>query len=59
MRRINLGTPFEDFIENMVESGYYTKVTEVIRDALRKKMAKMEEDSIANIKSMVIEGKIK
>jgi antitoxin ParD1/3/4 len=56
MRRINLGAPFEDFIEKMVETGYYSTATEVIRDALRKKMSEMEDDRIANIKAMVLEG---
>jgi putative addiction module CopG family antidote len=55
-RRIYLGVPFEDFTEKMVESGSYYTATEVIRDALRKKMSEMEEDRIANIKSMVLEG---
>jgi antitoxin ParD1/3/4 len=56
MRRINLGAPFDDFIGKMVETGYYSTATEVIRDALRKKMSEMEDDRIANIKAMVLEG---
>jgi len=56
MRRIQLGKPYENFLDKMVESGYYATATEVIRDALRDKMAEMENNRIAAIQSLIAEG---
>jgi antitoxin ParD1/3/4 len=42
-QRINLGKPYEDYINTLVESGYYASATEVIRDALRLKMNNKDE----------------
>ncbi|MFM2393118.1 MAG: Bacterial antitoxin of ParD toxin-antitoxin type system [Bacteroidota bacterium] len=43
-QRINLGKPYEDYINALVESGYYASATEVIRDALRLKMNSNEDE---------------
>ncbi len=52
-QRINLGKPYEDYINTMVESGFYASATEVIRDALRLKMSNTEERRKATIYKMV------
>lgn len=56
MRRIQLGKPYENFLDKMIESGYYSTATEVIRDALRDKMAKLENNRIAKIHDLLAEG---
>ena len=56
MRRIQLGKPYENFLDKMIESGYYSTATEVIRDALRDKMAEMENNRIAKIHELLAEG---
>ena len=33
MQRIKLGKPYQEFIHNLIESGYYGTATEVIWDA--------------------------
>jgi putative addiction module CopG family antidote len=55
-QRIKLGKPYEKFIQNLIESGYYGTATEVIPDALRDKMEKVENDRIANIRALIAEG---
>jgi antitoxin ParD1/3/4 len=52
-QRINLGKPYEDYINTLVESGYYASATEVIRDALRLKMNNKDEHRKAVIYKMV------
>jgi antitoxin ParD1/3/4 len=52
MQRINLGKPYDDYINHLIESGFYSTATEILRDALRDKM---EKDSIINRKSNLIE----
>ena len=56
MRRIQLGKPYEHFLDKMVESGYYATATEVIRDALRDKMTEMKNNRIAAIHALLEEG---
>ncbi len=56
MRRIQLGKPYEHFLDKMVESGYYATATEVIRDALRDKMMEMENNRVAKIHDLLSEG---
>ena len=38
MQRINLGKPYELYIKQMIDEGYFSTATELIRDALREKM---------------------
>jgi putative addiction module CopG family antidote len=38
MQRIKLGKPYDDYINQQIESGYFASATEVLRDALRPKM---------------------
>ncbi len=56
-QRINLGKPYEDYINTLVESGFYASATEVIRDALRLKMTNTEEMKKAVIYAMVEKAK--
>ena len=56
MKRINLGKPYDDFIERMINSGYYSTATEVIRDALRDKMDRVNKDDIAHLHALIKEG---
>jgi len=56
MRRIQLGAPYEEFIERVISTGYYSSATEVIRDALRMKMREMEENRIEQIRALAAEG---
>jgi putative addiction module CopG family antidote len=47
MQRVNLGKPYEDFIQKLVASGYYASASEVLRDALRTKMEQTDKWKIA------------
>jgi putative addiction module CopG family antidote len=38
MQRIKLGKPYDDYINQQIESGLFASATEVLRDALRPKM---------------------
>jgi putative addiction module CopG family antidote len=56
MKRIQLGAPYDDFIQKMIDSGYYSSTTEALRDALRKMMKEVEADRYMNIKMLLEEG---
>lgn len=56
MQRINLGAPYEEFIRSQIEAGFFGSATEVIRDALRDKMAQAENDRISHIKALLAEA---
>ena len=58
MQRINLGTPYEEFIRSQIEAGFFGSATEVIRDALRDKMAQAENDRISQIKALLDEAEV-
>lgn len=51
MQRIKLGKPYDDYIAQQIESGYFASATEVLRDALRSKMK--FEATIAPKKSLL------
>ena len=38
MPRINLGEPYEIYIQNQIKTGLFSSATEVIKDALRNRM---------------------
>lgn len=38
MQRIKLGKPYDDYIAQQIEAGYFASATELLRDALRPKM---------------------
>lgn len=56
MQRINLGKPYEDFIESLIKAGYYSTATEVIRDALRDKMKTSELAGRARLAELIQQG---
>jgi antitoxin ParD1/3/4 len=56
MQRVNLGKPYEEFIQKLVESGYYASASEVLRDALRLKMEKTDQWKAARRQQLVQEG---
>lgn len=47
MQRISLGKPYDTYIKQMIDAGYFSSATELIRDALR---MKMEDNTEANQK---------
>jgi antitoxin ParD1/3/4 len=56
MQRVNLGKPYEEFIQKLVDSGYYASASEVIRDALRTKMESHEQWQAARLEQLIQEG---
>ena len=56
MQRVNLGKPYEEFIQKLVESGYYASASEVLRDALRLKMEHSEKWQKTRLLQLVQEG---
>jgi putative addiction module CopG family antidote len=56
MQRINLGKPYEDYIESLIKAGYYSTATEVIRDALRDKMKTSELAGRARLAELIQQG---
>jgi antitoxin ParD1/3/4 len=52
MQRINLGKPYDDYIAQLIDTGYYSSATEILRDALREKM---EKESLVNKKSRLLQ----
>ena len=53
---LNLGEPYEKFIQSVIESGLYSNATEVIRDALRHQMDDHESRRIAHIHALLAVG---
>jgi antitoxin ParD1/3/4 len=56
MQRVNLGKPYEEFIQLLVASGYYASASEVLRDALRHKMEDTEKWKAIRLQQLVQEG---
>lgn len=56
MQRVNLGKPYEEFIQQLVKSGYYASASEVLRDALRLKMENSEKWKTTRFQQLVQEG---
>ncbi len=56
MQRVNLGKPYEEFIQKLVQSGYYASASEVLRDALRLKMEQSEMWQGKRLQQLVQEG---
>jgi antitoxin ParD1/3/4 len=56
MQRVNLGKPYEEFIQSLVASGYYASASEVLRDALRLKMERSEQWQVTRVQHLVQEG---
>jgi antitoxin ParD1/3/4 len=56
MQRVNLGKPYEEFIQSQVASGYFASASEVLRDALRLKMERNEQWKVTRLHELVQEG---
>jgi len=56
MPRINLGEPYEIYIQNQIKSGLFSSATEVIKDALRKRMEKEQENRIVRVHALLAKG---
>lgn len=56
MQRVNLGKPYEEFIQKLVASGYYASASEVLRDALRLKMEQTDQWKATRLQQLVQEG---
>lgn len=56
MQRVNLGKPYEEFIQKLVQSGYYASASEVLRDALRLKMEQSDMWQSNRLQQLVKEG---
>jgi putative addiction module CopG family antidote len=52
MQRIKLGKPYDDYIAQQIESGYFASATEVLRNAL---LSKMEINKIKTPKKTLME----
>lgn len=52
MQRIKLGKPYDDYIAQQIESGYFASATEVLRNAL---LSKMEIPKTIPLKKTLLE----
>lgn len=53
---LNLGKPYEDYIQRQVDSGLYGNATEVIRDALRHMKEWEEQRRLDTIQTLISIG---
>ncbi len=53
---LNLGQPYENFIQDEIKAGLYSNATEVIRDALRRMKENKERRRIEHIHALVAIG---
>ncbi|MGR3318587.1 MAG: type II toxin-antitoxin system ParD family antitoxin [Candidatus Anammoxibacter sp.] len=53
---LNLGDPYEKFIQREIKAGLYSNATELIRDALRRMQEKKESRRIEHIHALIAEG---
>jgi len=56
MPRINLGEPYENFIQNQIKTGLFSSATEVIKGALRKRMEKEQENRRERVHALLANG---
>ena len=58
---LNLGKPYEKFIQSEIKAGLYSNATELIRDALRRMQDDKERRRIEHIHALIAvgEGQIK
>jgi len=53
---LNLGQPYEDYIQQQVDSGLYVNATEVIRDALRHMKECDEQKRLDTVRALLSVG---
>ena len=56
MPRINLGEPYEVYIQNQIKSGLFSSATEVIKDALRNRMEREQRFRIEKAHTLLAKG---
>ena len=56
MPRINLGEPYEIYIQNQIKSGLFSSATEVIKDSLRYRMEKEQSFRIEKVHALLAKG---
>jgi antitoxin ParD1/3/4 len=53
---LNLGKPYENYIQQQVDSGLYGNATEVVRDALRHMKEHEEEKRLDTLRALLAVG---
>ena len=56
MPRINLGEPYEIYIQNQIKSGLFSSATEVIKDALRNRMEREQNYHREKVYALLAKG---
>ena len=56
MPRINLGNPYEIYIQNQIKSGLFSSATEVIKDALRNRMEREQSYHMERVHALLAKG---
>jgi len=56
MPRINLGEPYEIYIQSQIKSGLFSSATEVIKDALRSRMEREQSYRMERIHALLAKG---
>ena len=56
MPRINLGGPYEEYIQNQIKTGLFSSATEVIKDALRNRMEREQYYRIERVHALLAKG---
>ncbi len=58
MPRINLGEPYEIYIQNQIKTGLFSSATEVIKDALRNRMEREQNYRIERVYTLLAKGEV-
>jgi len=53
---LNLGKPYENYIQQQVDSGLYGNATEVVRDALRRMKEHEEQKRLDTLRALLAVG---
>ena len=56
MPRINLGNPYEIYIQSQIKSGLFSSATEVIKDALRNRMEREQSYHMERVYALLAKG---
>lgn len=54
---LNLGEPYEKFIQREIKAGLYNNATKLIRDAISRMQENKESVRVANIHALIDKGK--
>ena len=53
---LKLGEPYDNYIEGEIQAGFFSNATEVVRDALRRRMESKEKQRIEKIHALIAIG---